>query len=255
MKLIAHRGGSFGRENSLETISCAAKLGADAVECDIRRTSDGKYVIFHDANLLRFTGESIPVSEITFEKMEKNLRQHGHKLLSFEQLAEGYVSDAPILIHIKMEEYDIHFAKMIVNSGLPLMVGVVSENMLHSFSPLLPKERILAFLPNLDSAEQFYNGGAGIFRLWEPWLSKCQPNDMKKAFPGVQIYVMACNLQEIGTEIPLESMDGSVQSLEHALESGADGILLNNIYLALDWKRKRLRQHRTERSGEKMPEM
>lgn len=32
MKLIAHRGGSVGSENSLATIIKSAKLGADAVE-------------------------------------------------------------------------------------------------------------------------------------------------------------------------------------------------------------------------------
>ena len=31
MKLIAHRGGSFGKENSLETMIGAAKMGADGV--------------------------------------------------------------------------------------------------------------------------------------------------------------------------------------------------------------------------------
>ena len=40
MKLIAHRGGSFGKENSLETMITAAKMGADAVEFDYQNAQN-----------------------------------------------------------------------------------------------------------------------------------------------------------------------------------------------------------------------
>ena len=39
-----------------------------------------------------------------------------------------------------------------------------------------------------------------------------------------------------GDEIPLQSMDGSVESLDYAMCLGADGMLLNNIEMALAWR-------------------
>ena len=66
MKIIAHRGGKIGKENSLETLTIAARMDTYAVECDIRRTKDGVYVIYHDDNLSRLAGYDATVSGAIF---------------------------------------------------------------------------------------------------------------------------------------------------------------------------------------------
>lgn len=48
--VIAHRGASrLARENTIEAFELAVKVGADAVELDVRRTADGVLVVHHDA--------------------------------------------------------------------------------------------------------------------------------------------------------------------------------------------------------------
>lgn len=48
--VIAHRGASGAKpENTLEAFAEAARLGADMVELDVRRTADGALVVHHDA--------------------------------------------------------------------------------------------------------------------------------------------------------------------------------------------------------------
>ncbi len=55
---VAHRGGSgLAPENTLVAFERAAALGADAVEIDVRLTSDGTVVVFHDEETARLTGE------------------------------------------------------------------------------------------------------------------------------------------------------------------------------------------------------
>src|SRR5580658_2392570 len=50
--LLAHRGGTGPwRENTLEALAGALQLGADGVELDVRRTSDGRLVVVHDAEI------------------------------------------------------------------------------------------------------------------------------------------------------------------------------------------------------------
>lgn len=50
--LLAHRGGAGPwRENSLEAFAAGLALGADGVELDVRRTSDGRLVVHHDAEI------------------------------------------------------------------------------------------------------------------------------------------------------------------------------------------------------------
>jgi len=47
-----HRGGTGPwRENTLEAFAGALRLGGDGVELDVRRTSDGRLVVLHDAEI------------------------------------------------------------------------------------------------------------------------------------------------------------------------------------------------------------
>ncbi len=55
--LIAHRGGSrLAPENTLAAFDEAARLGADAIEMDVRLTADGVVVVFHDERTDRIAG-------------------------------------------------------------------------------------------------------------------------------------------------------------------------------------------------------
>ena len=52
IQVIAHRGASRAeRENTLEAFAAAGRMGADAVELDVRRTADGVLVVHHDPRL------------------------------------------------------------------------------------------------------------------------------------------------------------------------------------------------------------
>jgi len=75
VQMIAHRGVSgLERENT-----CAAFVAAGnretywGVETDVHCTADGKYIIIHDDNTVRVTGEDMIVEETDFETL-RNLR-------------------------------------------------------------------------------------------------------------------------------------------------------------------------------------
>ncbi len=56
--LVAHRGGSrIAPENTLQAFEAAARLGADAIETDVRLSADGKVFVFHDGDTARISGE------------------------------------------------------------------------------------------------------------------------------------------------------------------------------------------------------
>jgi len=55
--LVAHRGGArLAPENTLASFDGAAALGADVIELDVRLTTDGEVVVFHDETTERITG-------------------------------------------------------------------------------------------------------------------------------------------------------------------------------------------------------
>lgn len=64
--LVAHRGGGgLAPENTLPAFDRALELGASCLELDVRRSSDGAVVVFHDETTERVTGERGTVEERT----------------------------------------------------------------------------------------------------------------------------------------------------------------------------------------------
>lgn len=67
--IVAHRGGAPGEvENSLRAFTYALTSGADIVECDLRRSSDGIVVLYHDAKI-----DGTPVRSLPFLELRKRI--------------------------------------------------------------------------------------------------------------------------------------------------------------------------------------
>jgi glycerophosphoryl diester phosphodiesterase len=70
--VIAHRGEHLRHhENTLEAIDGAVEAGADFVELDVRRSSDGRYLLMHDASVDRMTDGKGRVVEQSWEQLSK----------------------------------------------------------------------------------------------------------------------------------------------------------------------------------------
>ena len=68
--VIVHRGArAFAPENTLEAYAAALDYGADGCEVDIRCTSDGVLVLFHDDILDRLTEGFGAVSQVTYYEL------------------------------------------------------------------------------------------------------------------------------------------------------------------------------------------
>ena len=70
--LIAHRGcQSLAPENTVASFICAARLGLDAIETDVRFSADGALVCVHDDTLKRMFGIEREVSSMSLEELRK----------------------------------------------------------------------------------------------------------------------------------------------------------------------------------------
>jgi len=70
--IVAHRGDSAHlAENTLEAFASAIELGAEAVEFDVRMTSDGVAVVIHDADVSRTTDGSGLVRSMTLDQLRR----------------------------------------------------------------------------------------------------------------------------------------------------------------------------------------
>ena len=77
VKMVAHRGaGKVWVENSLPAFQNAAKCSYWGIETDIHCTKDGKFILIHDDNTERVTGQSYVVEETDYETL-RNLHLLG----------------------------------------------------------------------------------------------------------------------------------------------------------------------------------
>ncbi len=58
-------------ENTIPSFEKAIELGADIIEIDVRITRDGHFVIFHDDNVSRLTGEAGTIEEQTLAEVQQ----------------------------------------------------------------------------------------------------------------------------------------------------------------------------------------
>ncbi len=70
--VISHRGEHLRHpENTLPAFRAAIEAGADYFELDVRTTSDGKFVLMHDATVDRMTNGHGAVAKMTFDEIRK----------------------------------------------------------------------------------------------------------------------------------------------------------------------------------------
>ncbi|WP_369232962.1 glycerophosphodiester phosphodiesterase [Streptomyces sp. R21] len=67
---VAHRGDPYRvRENTVDSLRSALRLGADAVEIDVRLTRDNVPVLLHDGSLKRLWEHDRPVRSLSFDEV------------------------------------------------------------------------------------------------------------------------------------------------------------------------------------------
>ncbi len=70
--IMAHRGDSASTpENTMLSMERAVEVGVDILETDVRMTSDGQLVLFHDDTLERTTGVTGRISDYTLEELKQ----------------------------------------------------------------------------------------------------------------------------------------------------------------------------------------
>lgn len=109
--ILAHRGFTADAvENTLPALEAAREADADLVEFDILQTKDQRWVVMHDTDLQRLTGESLLVADLTLDELtELTVRSGGHHasipaLEEFLRTADAL--EQPLLIEVKIHGHE-----------------------------------------------------------------------------------------------------------------------------------------------------
>jgi glycerophosphoryl diester phosphodiesterase len=88
--VVGHRGvPALHQENTLAGFRRAVALGLDAVELDVRLTSDGHAVVFHDNSLHRLTGVRGAIADLSWDEVSalrvRSALDVGRRLVHYER--------------------------------------------------------------------------------------------------------------------------------------------------------------------------
>lgn len=165
--VIAHRGGALlAAENTAGAFQAAMAGGADAVETDVRRTTDGVYVCLHDADLLRLYGDPRAVAELDLA----TLRSLVPAVMTLKQAIDA---SRPLGLLLDVKLMDRANLPQIINevaaSGAmaQIMLGLRDIALITAVRTIAADIAILALVADPDSHATARNAGATWFRLWQ----------------------------------------------------------------------------------------
>jgi glycerophosphoryl diester phosphodiesterase len=180
---VAHRGLSAGYpENTLAAFKSAIGLGVQAIELDLRGTSDGEVIVLHDATVDRTTNGHGDVTGLTLREVKAldagssaGVAFAGERVPTYEevlQLVKG--TGVTLLLDIKISPVlnKARVVRLTERHGavLNVIVGVRSVADLRDFRALNPNLRTLGFVESVAGIDEFVRAGIDIVRLWPEWI-------------------------------------------------------------------------------------
>jgi len=152
--LGAHRGGSqsYGPENTMYNYRrCVHELGVDVLEIDLRLTTDGHIVLFHDISLNRTTNGTGLISDKSLEQLRildaawnyPELRGKGITIPTLEEVLEEFTKTPNIIFFFDIkDDRVVPMLPQIINHWNlteRLIVGAVFPGINKALRSTLPK--------------------------------------------------------------------------------------------------------------------
>jgi lipopolysaccharide cholinephosphotransferase len=128
-EIWGHRGTSaYAPENTLESFSLAADMGADGVELDIQLTRDGEVVVIHDETLSRTSNGEGYVKDYTLAELKKlNFGRNKAAETKFAQLSTQQPAQTPTQIPT-LDEVLVLLSPTSLKINIELKTGVFEYN-------------------------------------------------------------------------------------------------------------------------------
>lgn len=186
---IAHRGFSANfPENTLVAFDEGLRAGADGFECDLRLTSDGHVVVFHDDDLRRLCGRPGSIDLMTLEEV-KLLRVFGREPVPTLEEVLHQFHTTRINLEIKKSSRDAVVAETVLRvltktrpKG-PILISSFSLEVMKALSVMDPERRLgdhgmlvttshIRDLPQVSEGMSFETWNVPKQILSAPWLKR-----------------------------------------------------------------------------------
>ena len=237
MQVIGHRGAAaLAPENTWASFDLAVSLGVDAIETDVRATSDGELILLHDERLARTTNgqgfaRETPWSVIkTLDAGEWfSAEFRGARVPLFGETLVRYGKQIPLVIEVKQLDLEVRVLELVREYGLLQSVAFTSFYfpVVQNLKLLAPEVKVgfLASDVHEHTVERVITAGLDQF---------CPP---AKAISPNQVRIW----QDLGLDIRAWGVSDP-ELMRTAIAAGVDGMTVDFPHLLLEALGRRPRQ-------------
>ena len=154
----AHRGASeYYPENTELSFDKGLEMRANGIETDVRRTRDGRLVLFHDSTLTRVVGIDGSIEDMTYAEVSELLvknGEHADRVMLLEDFLKKYASaDVKFAIELKGRDVEADTAELLKQYCNPEKCTVTSFELdyLEKFRTYAPEFRLGYLTPRYDA--------------------------------------------------------------------------------------------------------
>jgi len=205
--VVGHRGASgYRQDNSLDAFRYAATLGADMVELDVRRTSDGQLVCYHDASL-----DGKDISSLTL----KRIRQLDSRVCSLEEALTCIVqTNMEVMIELKISGLESDTVALVEKTGMTdrCCYGSFIPMVLYYVRELDPDAETVYILNNINSINNL---------IANPSAYNCDAASLSKTY---LTYATIAKLHLAGLKVYGWTIN-EYSDIKTFLDKGIDGII------------------------------
>ncbi|MFJ3928032.1 glycerophosphodiester phosphodiesterase [Streptomyces sp. NPDC090022] len=231
-RVIAHRGASHEHpEHTLAAYRQAIADGADALECDVRLSADGRLVCVHDRRVERTSDGRGVVSAMTYDQLAaldfggwKGEAHRGSRVLLFEDLLrEALAADRPVGLAVETKHptraggrLEAELVRVLKEYGLADGAGGRVEVMSFSRTALTRLHRLAPGLPAVYLIERRARPPR------PPFAGHAGPGiDLVRKDPG-----LVARLHAKGLRVRVWTVD-AFEDVELCLRLGVDTLITN----------------------------
>lgn len=152
--VISHRGEHLHHpENTMPAFEEAVRVGADYFELDVRTTSDGKFILMHDATVDRTTNGHGEVAKLTFDEIRALDAGGGARVPTFDEALDYARGKIGIYVDVKWAAPK-ELVDHIVSHGMADHVVIYSGRISKDIQDLNPKLKIMPEARNAEFAQK-----------------------------------------------------------------------------------------------------
>jgi glycerophosphoryl diester phosphodiesterase len=224
--VLAHRGDlTHAPENTLPAFQQAIQKGADGVELDVKLTSDGHVIVFHDLTVERTSNGTGRVAQLTLEELRKldagswfNEKFRGTKVPLLEEVFETVGRDK--LINIELTNYSsprdglvdkvCELIKRHNNQGQVLFSSFFASNLKRAAQLLPETPRGLLALPGLAGIwARSFGFMFGEYQALHPHISNVDRQQVQRAHRlNRRVHVWTANTPDEVNQLKEWGVDG-----------------------------------------------